>query len=137
MSFVLARPKAGVAPRRSRPASPRRPACAHARAEAVRVGLHAATTSQNTGIPVNFGITIALALLVGDRRRGADLLHVHGREPEAVRRAQGDGVTNTRLVGMILLQASAVGVIGFAIGSGLAATFFEITLRKSRRGGSC
>ena len=37
------------------------------------------------------------------------------------------GVTNRRLVGMILLQALDVGVIGFALGIGMAAAFFEIT----------
>ena len=36
------------------------------------------------------------------------------------------GVTNWRITGMILLQAFMVGAIGFSIGSGLCATFFEI-----------
>ena len=35
------------------------------------------------------------------------------------------GVTDWRLVGMILLQAATVGVVGFAIGTGLAAAFFD------------
>jgi putative ABC transport system permease protein len=37
------------------------------------------------------------------------------------------GVSNLRLVGMIMLQAAAVGLMGFSIGMGLAASFFEIT----------
>ena len=40
------------------------------------------------------------------------------------------GVTNPRLVGMILLQAGSVAALGFAIGTGMAATFFEIFLHK-------
>jgi putative ABC transport system permease protein len=40
------------------------------------------------------------------------------------------GVTNPRLVGMILLQAASVAALGFGIGTGMAATFFEITLRQ-------
>jgi len=40
------------------------------------------------------------------------------------------GVTNARLVGMILLQAGSVAGLGFALGTGMAATFFEITLHK-------
>jgi putative ABC transport system permease protein len=40
------------------------------------------------------------------------------------------GVTNRRLVGIILLQAFTVGAIGFAIGTGMAAVFFELTLQK-------
>ena len=38
------------------------------------------------------------------------------------------GVTNLRLIGMILLQAFTAGALGFSIGTGMAATFFEITL---------
>jgi putative ABC transport system permease protein len=37
------------------------------------------------------------------------------------------GVSNRRLVGMILLQALIVGGIGYGIGMGLAAAFFETT----------
>jgi len=37
-------------------------------------------------------------------------------------------VTNIRLIGMILLQAGTAASLGFAIGTGMAATFFEITL---------
>jgi len=40
------------------------------------------------------------------------------------------GVTSYRLVSIMLLQAFTVGIIGFAIGTGIAATFFEITLQK-------
>ena len=36
------------------------------------------------------------------------------------------GATNPRLVGMILLQAASVAALGFALGTGMAATFFEI-----------
>src|SRR5262249_57076835 len=35
------------------------------------------------------------------------------------------GVTGTRLIGLVLLQAAVVGLIGYAIGIGLAALFFE------------
>ena len=37
------------------------------------------------------------------------------------------GVSNRRVVGMILLQAVIVGGIGYGIGMGLAAAFFETT----------
>src|SRR5258708_9437976 len=40
------------------------------------------------------------------------------------------GVTNWRLTGMVLLQAFTVGVMGFGIGTGMAAAFFEMTLQK-------
>jgi len=37
------------------------------------------------------------------------------------------GVTNGRLIGMILLQASVVGGTGYAIGLGMTAMFFTYT----------
>lgn len=37
------------------------------------------------------------------------------------------GVTNARITGMILLQALVVGLMGFAVGMGLTAAFFEST----------
>ena len=40
------------------------------------------------------------------------------------------GVSDLRIVGMILLQALVVGGIGYAIGMGLCAVFFEITLQQ-------
>src|SRR5262249_23855676 len=40
------------------------------------------------------------------------------------------GATDARLMGMILLQAGSAAALGFAMGTGMAATFFEITLHK-------
>jgi putative ABC transport system permease protein len=40
------------------------------------------------------------------------------------------GVTNWRLMGMILLQAFSVGAMGYALGTGMAAMFFEITSKQ-------
>jgi putative ABC transport system permease protein len=40
------------------------------------------------------------------------------------------GVTNVRLIGMILLQAFTAGALGFSLGTAMAATFFEIFLRQ-------
>src|SRR5258706_3111786 len=39
-------------------------------------------------------------------------------------------VPNWRVAGMVLLQAFTVGVMGFGIGTGMAAAFFEMTLQK-------
>ena len=44
-----------------------------------------------TGIPINFGITVFLGFLVGTAIAGPDVLQLHDREPETVRRTQGDG----------------------------------------------
>jgi putative ABC transport system permease protein len=37
------------------------------------------------------------------------------------------GVTNARLIGMVLLQATLVGLIGYGLGIGATALFFEVT----------
>jgi putative ABC transport system permease protein len=42
------------------------------------------------------------------------------------------GVTNLRLIGMILFQAAIVGVAGYGIGLGAAALFFELTERSGQ-----
>jgi len=39
------------------------------------------------------------------------------------------GVSNRRIVGMILLQAVVVGGTGYALGMGISAAFFERTLK--------
>jgi putative ABC transport system permease protein len=129
LSFVIARPKAGVSPEEL------------AAGIAERTGLRARTTEEfewdciryylaNTGIPVNFGITIAVALVVGAVVAGQTFYLFTVENLKQFGALKAIGVTNPRLIGMILLQASAVGVLGFAIGSGLGATFFEITLKK-------
>ena len=60
----------------------------------------------------------------------SDFLFVYARKPEAIWRLKAIGVTNWRLTGMVLLQAFVVGLMGFGLGTGMAAAFFEATLRK-------
>lgn len=83
---------------------------------------------QNTGIPVNFGITIAIALIVGAVVAGQTFYIFTLENLKQFGALKAIGVTNGRLVGMILLQALTVASIGYAIGTGLAAVFFTITL---------
>ena len=129
MSFILARPQAEVTPeeltRRIHEAT----------------GLKARTRDEfrwdcihyylaNTGIPVNFGITISIALLIGLVVTGQTfyLFIIESLKQFGVLKAIG--VTNRRIIGMILLQAFNVGFIGYALGTGMAAGFFEITLKQ-------
>jgi putative ABC transport system permease protein len=129
LSFVIARPRLGVSPEQL----------------AGRIGeetsLRARSTRQfmwdsiryylkNTGIPVNFGITILVALVVGTVVAGQTFYLFTVENLKQFGTLKAMGVTNLRLVGMILLQAASVAALGFALGTGMAATFFEITLRK-------
>jgi putative ABC transport system permease protein len=86
----------------------------------------------NTGIPVNFGITIAIALIVGTVVAGQTFYLLTVENLKQFRALKAIGVTNRRLVGIILLQAFTVGAIGFAIGTGMAAAFFRGHAAKAR-----
>jgi putative ABC transport system permease protein len=129
MSFVLVRAKAGITPLEL------------ARRITETTGLRARTSNQfrwdcvryylkNTGIPVNFGITIAIALIVGLVVSGQTFYLFTVENLKQFSALKAVGVTNRRLIGMILLQALTVGCIGYALGTGMAATFFEIFARK-------
>jgi len=129
LSFIIARPAPGVSPEELT-----------ARIGA-RTALRARTTQEfmwdcvryylkNTGIPVNFGITIAVALVVGAVVAGQTFYLFTVENLKQFGALKAMGVTNPRLVGMILLQAASVAALGFTIGTGMAATFFEITLHK-------
>ncbi len=129
LSFIIARPVAGLSP-----------AGLTVRI-ADRTALRARTTDEfmwdcvryylkHTGIPVNFGITIAVALVVGTVVAGQTFYLFTVENLKQFGALKAMGVTNARLMGMILLQASSVAALGFALGTGMAATFFEITLHK-------
>jgi putative ABC transport system permease protein len=126
LSFVLAHPKAGTD--------------VPALLDRIRsqTGLVARTREQwswdtvryylaNTGIPVNFGITVSLAFVVGAVVAGQTFYLFTIENLKQFGALKAIGVSNRRLVGMILLQALIVGGIGYGIGMGLAAAFFEST----------
>jgi putative ABC transport system permease protein len=125
LAYVLAKAKAGITPENL------------ARKIEAETGLKARTTMEfvwdcvgyylrNTGIPVNFGITITIALIVGLAVAGQTFFLFTVENLKQFGALKAIGVTNLRLVGMVMLQAMTAGVIGFSIGSGLAATFFNV-----------
>lgn len=78
---------------------------------------------KNTGIPINFGISVALGLIIGAVITGfmfysftIDNLRYFG-----TLKAMGAG--DGRLLGMIVVQALAVGIIGWGLGVGIATLF--------------
>ena len=86
---------------------------------------------KNTGIPVNFGITIGIALIVGAVVAGQTFYIFTIENLKQFGALKAIGVTNTRIVGMILLQACTVVAMGYSMGSGLAGLFFAMTLRNN------
>ena len=81
----------------------------------------------HNGIPINFGITIGIALIVGTIVAGQTFYIFTLENLKQFGALKAIGVTNWRITGMILLQALLVGVIGFSIGIGMTAAFFEAT----------
>src|SRR5881392_1950213 len=129
LSYVLVRPHLGVDAKEL---------CRRIEAQ---TGLRARTSNQfrwdcvlyylkNTGIPVNFGITIAIALIVGVVVAGQTFYLFTVENLKQFGAIKAIGVTNGRLIGMILLQAFTVGIIGFSIGTGMAGQFFDFFSQK-------
>jgi putative ABC transport system permease protein len=81
----------------------------------------------STGIPVNFGITIALGFIVGAAITGQTFYLFTIENLKQFGALKAMGVSNARLVGMILTQALVVGVLGYGFGLGMTAAFFEAT----------
>ncbi len=88
----------------------------------------------HTGIPVNFGLTIGIALIVGTVVAGQTFYLFTLENLKHFGALKAMGTTNLRLVEMTLLQAAVVGLIGYAIGMGLTATFFVVARTDATRG---
>lgn len=82
---------------------------------------------RSTGIPVNFGITITLGFIVGTAIAGQTFYLFTLENLRQFGALKAMGLSNARVVGMILLQACVVGSIGFGLGIGVSAGFFEAT----------
>ena len=76
-----------------------------------------------TGIPFNFGITALLGFLVGTAIAGQTFYNFTIENLKQFGALKAMGMTNRQIVGMILLQATVVGLLGYGIGVGLAALF--------------
>jgi len=84
-------------------------------------------TMRSTGIPVNFGITVALGFIVGTAIAGQTFYLFTLENLKQFGALKAMGVTNKRILVMILLQAGVVGGLGYALGMGAASVFFEVT----------
>jgi len=82
---------------------------------------------RHTGIPFNFGITVLLGFIVGVAIAGQTFYLFTLENLKQFGALKAMGVTNLHLIGMVFLQALVVGVLGYGIGIGLAAAFFEAT----------
>lgn len=126
LSFVVGAPVPGVSPAE---------ACRRITAQ---TGLMAMTYKEfiwltikyyleNTGIPVNFGITIVLGFVVGTAIAGQTFYLFTLENLRHFGALKAMGVNNRRITGMVLLQSLVIGLIGYALGVGMAVAFFEGT----------
>jgi putative ABC transport system permease protein len=129
LSFVLAKPDVGVSI-----------ADLSRRIEST-TGLRAMSSSQfgwativyylrHTGIPVNFGLTVGVALIVGTVVAGQTFYIFTIENLKQFGALKAIGVSDRRIVGMILLQSLVVGAVGYSLGMGMAAGFFSIFVHK-------
>jgi putative ABC transport system permease protein len=134
MSFVLVKPEAGLDPHE---------VCRRIERQTGRMAL---TQDQffwktityfmtSTGIPVNFGITIFLGFFVGVAIAGQTFYLFTVENLKQFGSLKAMGLTNVRIVGMILLQALVVGAIGYALGVGLTALYFLATNQRTQLAG--
>lgn len=124
LSFILAKAEAGCEPAG---------VCSEVMA---RTGLKAMRSSdfkaanvqfvvENTGIPTSFATVVALGVIVGIAVVGllSNLYVLENLKQFATLKAMG--VRNHRIVGMVFAQAAAAGTVGWALGLGAAAAFFQ------------
>jgi putative ABC transport system permease protein len=129
MAFVLAQEEQGL------------PAQEVCRRIEQQTGLRAQTREQftwttiwhylkKTAIPVNFGITVLLGFFVGMAIAGQTFYLFTADNLRQFGALKAMGMSNLRIVGMILLQALVVGVLGYGLGVGLAALFGVVADRQ-------
>src|SRR5262249_44704416 len=125
MTFMLAKPEPGV---------PAREVCQRINRQTGLLALTAEDFGWRTiryyltssGIPVNFGVTVALGFFVGVAIAGQTFYLFTLENLKQFGALKAMGASDRGLVGMILLQALVVGAIGYGLGMGGTALFFEV-----------
>lgn len=82
---------------------------------------------ENTGIPINFGITIALGIIVGATIVGLLLNMFINDNIRQFGALKAMGLSDFSLLKMVLVQTAIVLILGVSMGSGMAAVFFYST----------
>jgi putative ABC transport system permease protein len=80
----------------------------------------------NTGIPINFGLTVLLGFIVGVAIVGLTFSLFIRDNIKQFGALKAIGVTNGKIRGMVALQAAWIGFIGYSIGIALATLFIAL-----------
>jgi putative ABC transport system permease protein len=79
----------------------------------------------HTGIAINFGITVLLGFIIGAVISGQTFYIFVVENLKQFGALKAIGVTNKKILQMVLTQAAVVGSIGYAFGIGLTSIFFK------------
>jgi putative ABC transport system permease protein len=82
---------------------------------------------ERTGIPINFGITVFLGMLIGGAITAQTFYIFIIENLKQFASMKAIGFTNSQLLRIVLLQAGIVSSIGYSFGIGLTAFFFKAT----------
>ncbi|MFO0836620.1 MAG: ABC transporter permease [Phycisphaerales bacterium] len=85
---------------------------------------------KNTGIPINFGIAVALGFLIGTVITGFMFYNFTLDNLRYFGTLKAMGASDSKLLGMVILQSLVVGMIGCGLGIGIA-TFFGVSMSNS------
>ena len=78
---------------------------------------------KNTGIPINFGMSVLLGFIIGTAIAGQTFYNFTLDNLRYFGTLKAMGAGNAKLLGMIVLQALTVGAVGYGIGVGAACVF--------------
>lgn len=78
---------------------------------------------KNTGIPINFGMSVLLGIIIGTAIAGQTFYNFTLDNLRYFGTLKAMGAANHKLLRMIILQAVIVGVIGYGLGVGAASLF--------------
>jgi putative ABC transport system permease protein len=88
---------------------------------------------RRTGIVINFGITVSLGFIVGCAIAGQTFYTFTLENLNQFGSLKAMGVTNLRIIGMVLTQAFLVGLIGYGLGVGGATLFGKLMSESGSR----
>lgn len=80
---------------------------------------------ERTGIPINFGITIILGIIIGAAITAQTFYIFVVENLKQFAAMKAVGVTNGQLLKIVLTQAAVVGFTGYGMGIGFTALFFK------------
>ncbi|MCB2072510.1 MAG: FtsX-like permease family protein [Novosphingobium sp.] len=122
MSFVLARSDNGLTPNELAERIEKRTGLkARTRDEFAQDGID--FIIENTGIPINFGITVALGFIVGIAIVGLTFSLFIRDNIKQFGALKAIGVHNGKIRAMVAVQAGLVGLIGYGLGTLMATAF--------------